>query len=567
MDSYFSKATVYQMVSLHVDSASPDVQQLIEQAQGVWRTRIDDEAQSQAWSLIDDQAWYYWKQRRDDREVQRYPQLRVMPDPQLLAWINVKLGDYWTDRRLYQSIIREVNGELGFVAVEDLAPAAIRLSGGRVGAAFTRVGWEEHVAPLIDDVPDLIAANPLLKQAFETYDKDDLRAKLREFYVDEFRKSWRTFLESIVIDPFADLASAGEALNDFSQGNSPLLTILKKIYQHSQFGDLDDKEKRPIDKTFKPLGKFFGEGLSDEEKKASGDIAYVELMGEILAAAEGEMANLESMSKCHLRLKALREKISKRRRRITKLAGGSGAGMVRATAELLLQPLNLTQRAAIVDGCRCLDRVWNEQIYGQYWEVLQNQYPFSLGSADNAPMKEVISLFSNKLRDFHRTEAEPASNESVPLSSDYLSAYSVARQIGSVVSGSRVRLDFILRADSKLLRDLREMRFQIGRKRFDYAMGPAREEPFQWNPGAGDVRLVIIPRDRALQARPRSASGDWAMLRFFDEAEFDGRTASWAFPVGAGQNLYARYHVGGSDAGFITAGHFSQFKCPRTICR
>jgi type VI protein secretion system component VasK len=441
------------------------------------------------------------------------------------------------------------------------------VQGGQIPRAFTLEGWDKRVEKRIDNMPDEIAANPALKQAFGRMTPEKIKDELTSRYATEFRNAWRTFLESARLIPVADLTDATSALDELSQETSPMIGVLKAAYNNSLI-DIGGRYEDEVRGEFDPLGRFLGE-IETDGSGETGAAAYIKLMADVPKLTAKAAEELQSTGQCAVRLKKLNTEIEERRRAISRLIGGGTNNIARSAATWLSRPLDAAKSAAGGEVCACLNRMW-EPVFKKFQTTFEQAYPFNRSAENAAPRAEVAGFFSSTGGIFSYDEAEgaPARAEGISMSGDYMQALSVAEQLRQAMPGGHLSVAFTITASSRNLTGLRMVRFEYGSSRFDYAMGQDESRNFRWpTPGADLASLSIEPINQAFYANSKRFVDEWALMRLFDEATASGSTMAWSFTsTSSGQTLVARLDLSGSGAEFIRSGHFSRFRCPSRVC-
>lgn len=559
-DRYFQTASAYLMMTGHYDSVHHDLGALLLETDSLWRPSVPVEDQGHFEYLLNEQVRYYWSHR--PKTEPRW--LRAQSDRLILADIEQAMANYWTVGRLYRVVVNEASMAMGSgYSLLDAAPGSVRVQGGQVPRAFTREGWDKHVEKRIDKMPDEIAANPALKQAFGRMNSEKIQEELTSRYAAEFRNVWRNFLESARVIPVSDLTEATSALDELSQPTSPMIGVLKAIYANGQIS-IGGRHRDEIRAEFDPIGRFLGE-ISTDGAGETGAATYIKLMADLPKLTAKAAEELQSAGQCALRLKKLNTEIEERRRMIGRLIAGSN--MARSAATWLARPLDAARSAAGGEVCACLNRMW-EPYFKKFQTTFEQAYPFNRSAENEAPRSEVAGFFGSTggIFAFDDAEGAAARAEGISMSGEYMQALSVAEQLRAGIPGGHLSVAFTITASSRNVTGLRMMRFEYGSSRFDYAMGQDESRNFRWpTPGADQASLSVDPINQALYANPKRYVGEWALLRLFDDATPSGSTMSWNFPA-SGQTLVARFDLSGSGAEFIRSGHFSRFRCPSRVC-
>lgn len=557
-DRYYSAFTTYKILTLPSDSIPRDQSKLLRQIKSIWRPYVPEERHAELDYLADRQVEYYWRHRIEGR----LGSLQVAPDRNLLAQVGAQFDRCWTPARLYRTLIDEVNGILGDYKYAD-ATTSIRIEGGSVGRAFTRDGWELEVRPRIERIEDRINADPALQQAFSVYEEEELQKQMVTFYVDDFIANWRQFIASGKVRPFYDLNDAFAGTVELSQDPSPLVKILDKVFDQTEITDTRGKRFDKIEQQFEPVGRFLGRRSVDageEPYKAK----YGALLAALPAAVQGVQQKLQGEARCAQSLTQFNGDINLKSTQIGMFIAGPGLASV--TAEFLREPLYKSRSAAGAGACGCLDRVWKALVLDDFNLKLASSYPFSPAGVDASP-GDVEGFFTRTLKSFVDSEVKPAEDMGVPLSGAFRQAMTSSRSIQEILARGTEKLRFTIGATGDMP-GVRSLHLTYPPEpEWTYVMGQPQRREYKWpQPGAGTCDLRITALGDAY-FEPKRHQGPWGIFRLFDEAT---RRSSgelvWEFKSRDGQLLNAKLTLGGSDARFILDGHFTQFKCPPSVC-
>jgi type VI secretion system protein ImpL len=557
-DRYYSAFTTYKMLTLPSDSIPHDPGKLLRQVKAIWRPFVPEERQAELDYLAERQVDYYWRHRTGGKLAS----LQVAPDRNLLAQVGAQFDRCWTPQRLYRTLIDEVNGELGDYRYVD-AITSIRVEGGSVGRAFTRDGWEQAVRPRIERISDRINADPALQEAFAVYEEEEIRKQMMGFYADDFVANWRQFISSGKVRPFYDLNDAFAGMVELSADPSPVVKILDKVFDQTEITDSKGKRFEKIEQQFEPIGRFLGRrnvDAGEEPNKAK----YTALLAALPAAVQGVQQKLQGEARCAESLTRFNGDINLKSTQIGMFI--SGPGLAAVAADLLREPLFKSRSAASAGACACLDRVWRTNVLEDFNLKLASSYPFSPQGVDASP-GDVEGFFTRTLRAFVDAEIKPAEELGVPLSGSFRQAITTSRSIQEILSRGTEKLRFTLTATGDMP-GVRSLHLTYPPEpEWTYVMGQPQRRDYKWpQPGAGTCDLRITSLGDAY-FEPKRHQGPWGIFRLFDEATVrSSGDLVWVFKSRDGQSLNAKLTLGGSDARFILDGHFTQFKCPPTVC-
>ena len=561
IDAYGNTFTAWRMLTMPYGSVPKSTGTLKEQVNSAWRSRLLPDSITQFAQLTENQAGYYWRHRPDST----MPGLRATFEQRVYDFAMGQLQSHLSVFSLYRSMINDINGELGEYSYLDAAPGTVRLVGGSIGRAFTRDGWEKQALPRIKGMPQVINDDPLMKIAFSNHSPDDIQRQLTDMYVTEFITRWRGFIASGAIVPFHDLDDAKDALSEFAQDGSPILSIISKTYDQSQLKGLDDKPAAKIEEQFKPLGRFLGFKLAQGDPV--GKKTYLELFGTTPDKVKDIKDKLAGGARCATALQSFASDMETPDSKIHRLL--SGSDLARVAVELLVKPIRTAKDAAFGGACGCLDQQWRSQVLDQYNSQLSTLYPFSRSSESDAPTPNVESFF-NMFAAFVKNEIDPARTLGLSVSGSFVSAAANATQIQQILARGTSKLRFTLSASAEGMADLKSIQFRYSSDgSFDYYMGSPQSRDYKWpQAGNGDSELRVTSRHDGVYYPPLTGKGEWGVFRLIDAAEKEGNSMlAWTFQDRDGRKQKVMLRLGGSDATFILAGHFTQFQCPQSVCR
>lgn len=562
--SQYAAFTAYQMLTLPFDSVPPATGTLKDQILKIWVTdSIPEDYRIDVRHNIQNQVDYYWAHRADTT----LPPMQIEPNLRVVANAREEIGGCWTPNKLFITIIEDVNAVVGEFRYTD-ATRSSRVNGGSVGGAFTKKGWEDHVRPQIQNMPQRIAAEPQLRDAFAGYSPQRIQEVLSDLYANTFVSEWRGFLSSGDINTYYDMADAFEALVELGQDPSPMIDVLKKVYENSRIQNLDGDPFPRIEDEFYHLGVFLG-----QEGSEGGDNArymkYLEVLNSMSADVQDIEAKLAGEARCANNLRQFKQRVTRSESSVKQLIPGSGISSI--AVSFLTQPLAQGWTTALQGACACLERQWKTQVYDEFEQFLSTKYPFNPSSDADVSITELQTFFTSKFRSFVRNEMEGTEDLFIPVSDEFNRAMNAAQRIIQVLSGGAEKLRFTLTATAVNMRDIRYIDFQYGSAPpWRYVMGPPVSRDFRWPPvGTDRVEMRVDPREGGYY-QPLVKTGDWCIFRLLDAARNEGGgTFAWDFESSSGNapTLTARLTLSGGDQAFILDGHFTMFKCPESVCR
>lgn len=557
-DEQYSRFRAYRMLTLPYDSIPKSPLRLEKQMITTWGPVLGEDRESELRSVVERQVAYYWTHRSNPD----IPNIQVRPNRSLIARVNEQVNQCWTPERLYQMLISDINDNMRRFGYPD-AVYTIYLDGDVVGGAFTREGWEQFVRPRIDSIPIENRRDPVREQVFGSIPDEQLQKSLTDMYVADFVSVWKNFILSGHVTPFTSIAAGVMGTEELAQDPFPIIKVLDRVYDQSEITAADGSRFRRIEDEFRELGRFLGRGGNVPEGTVGKD-RYIELLAGLPSDLQDIETSLEASARCGEHFREFTRKLDEYERRVNSII--SSRGIARDARGLLRQPFEVVRGAVASSACDCLDRAWKEQVWNDYNLSLASVYPFNHQAEANASSGQATDFFRS-LQSFIQNEVEPA-RDFIRISSGFEQAVTIGRRISQILRpGSTDQVMFTLEAAG--LSGIRRVHFQYANlPEWVYVAGQPQQRQYKWpQPGGGNCKLWIEAIENVFYQR-KEFSGDWGIFKFFDEAERrPGGRLAWKFESQGGPTLEVQLKLSGSHAQFIRDGHFTQFRCPETVCR
>jgi type VI secretion system protein ImpL len=263
-----------------------------------------------------------------------------------------------------------------------------------VPGAFTRAGQDQMTLAILNATQELgeddwVMGESGKKGLAQATDA----AKMQERYYRDYADHWLKFVKGVEIKPYKTKADATNALQSFSQSNSPIEILVKEIAKNTNLSAKADnmgwidwiksffvKKKdnstggTPPETEFRALFTFVG---TKEKPEAAPVAKYRGILGQVFNDLNGLSDD---------RLKKIAEqlandeneplKIKARETAILALLGGfKDTPSGQAMAELLQKPLGNLKSMLGADAQGQIVKMWNEQIVPDAKEI-EKAYPF-----------------------------------------------------------------------------------------------------------------------------------------------------------------------------------------------
>ncbi len=531
-------------------------------------------------------------------------------------------------RNLYQTVANRLMQEVPAMSLDDIlqrSEEGILKSDQTISMLYTQDGYSQYVNGAILQASKnpfkidwVIGMNPQeVPSSF--LDPSKLRADMIDAYFDDYRKQWLSFLGSVHMEPFGDLARSKRILQKMMADQSELLVLLETVETHTVVkmeNEMAGKGKDLLDKasSFKKtkkaaaraqkLSRFapLGRKTPDTEVTQAFESfrTFVRSTGGSLGGFEGYrdriMTLVESISSIEEQGPDAaiatfngsdEDPLLQAWKYVNNALAGMSEELQTACRPILLTPVENTGIAASRVLTQHLNKRWQDEVILPFTNRLSGQYPFST-RGEEASFSDVMDFFrphTGTIWGFFERVLKPyfvkngkswtikdVGSVSIDFEPDI---------IGCLLQAERIR-NIFFKGDGTL----RTMNITISPQAGNRY--PATlligEQNYELSPGGGSVHLkwpvpgvtqnailrVHVSDDFSQDIRQ---PGDWGFMRLLDNARINkmsGSTfsAKWQTDV---QNINViflsyRIQVSGSDNPFSDPV-FLEFKCPENLTR
>ncbi len=546
-----------------------------------------------------------------------------LSDP-VIAEARREVGAIPLEQRIYGRLKRTFSADIKGFDVRDAAggPAAelvfTRKSGkplaDTVPALFTKSGYQKVFIGKSRELTAELAGESWVLGETQAPDKDQqeqLLARVRELYLDEYAQLYSSTLQDVTLAPFATASDAARVFNILARPNdSPLLLLLKEVARQTTLdapdaANLVARAESKADQLRQRLQRILGttdqvpDSLSAmlarntvEDRFQALDALTLQPQGQPLPADHliGLMQELYQYLSVVVASEAaggaLPPQVQQNGQAVVQKLRTEAA----AEPELLVGDLLRTAAdriAALTTGDvrTYLNELWKSGPLAVCTQAIAGRYPFDSGSKESVRLEDfgqffgyggvMDGFFNTNLRQYVDAStspwrSRPTANVPIQLSAAALQAFELADQIKRTFfrPGSMApAIDFDLRP--------LEMNTTLGRFLLDlegaqiaYQFGPLTPELMHWpgpKPGTG-VRLEFLDRKTGATAMQR-VDGPWAWFQLLDRAKLKA--------TGTPEQFEATFSQGGRDVVYeLTArsafnpfarSQLERFRCPGSL--
>lgn len=328
--------------------------------------------------------------------------------------------------RKVSEISKEVDEKVGPTTVDSIlarngADNSLMQGTYPVPSAFTRPGRDLMTIAILEAEIKLSEDDWVMGElGRKTLAQSTDTAKLQERYYRDYADHWLKFVKGVEVKPYKNKAEATNALQVFSQANSPMEILVKEVAKNTNLSDTSasglgwidwiksffTKKKdtatggTPPETEFRPLFTFVG---TKDKPEAAPVAKYRAELGKVYNDFNGvsedrmkkiaeQMANDEDPIKLNTRETAV----------TSLLAGFKETPSGQATAAMLQRPIGNLKALLGADAQGQMVKIWNEQIVPEAKEIEKN-FPFAdgAGETDLAKLTAFLAPGEGKFSKFY----------------------------------------------------------------------------------------------------------------------------------------------------------------------
>ncbi|CDG53601.1 MULTISPECIES: type VI secretion system membrane subunit TssM [Halomonadaceae] len=412
----------------------------------------------------------------------------------------------------------------------------------------TRGGFENHFLQQLDRATELALIDLwVLDQRedinFSNADRQQLQNALRDYYVSDYRVSWRDALRNTQLVPLPDIHQAAVVADALVSAERPLDRLLAAVEQNTRlYPELpeDDEEAREalqrspryqlahdIEQQFTAINKLSNPQEGDPSSLEEIKSAVTELRDYLLDIEEASDPGRAAFIGARDRLSLRGDDPIYRLQRIADSSPEPVASMLKSLAD---QSWQLIMASAISH----LENIWIDEVVAPYQERLAGRYPLVPSASRDASLSDFEAFFAPEgiLDNFYQDNLQPfiegAPEQLVDTQGNSLlresvfAAVSQAEQIRRAYFGPDGALDveFALEPIS-LSPDKRRSVISADGQLIDYTHSASSRVSMIWPNtlrGGTDSRITMVPSQVNHSPRSITRDGAWAWFRLLEEA-------------------------------------------------
>ncbi len=491
------------------------------------------------------------------------------------------LKKFNADERIYQALVEEASRRTPSVNYNRMFPNEAVFDGREVRGAFTKDGWAFMQAAFRK--PDQLFGGEdwvLGPQTFANFDRSQLEARLRGFYLRDFIQEWREFLKAANVSRYASLTDAAKKLGLTSSGQSPLLALLCLVSQHTNVDAPEIKSAFQAAQAVVPPACQM-QYVAPSNQSYMGSLLKLQNSVQQVATSSAGIADpaaqmtLSQAAEAHLATGQIAQTFA-----IDK------DGNVPAQVKKLMEdPITEVERLLKGIGPAEL-RAKGAALCGQFRQLM-SKYPFNLKSTTQATVDDVNRFFrpqDGALWQFYNQSLQNLVQKqgsqyfgkpgTMVVTPAFLSFFNRAAAFSDAAypgGAQQPRLAYTLKSD--LTATNQSISLTIDGQSFSNSSGKSAAKQFAW-PGNPPGATLQVKFGGEGFNWPRY-DGLWAAFEFFGDAEERGGHLEWTLKTGqssrqvttaSGQPVLVRFDLDMNPPVFRKE-YFSSWSCVAEVAR
>jgi type VI secretion system protein ImpL len=449
---------------------------------------------------------------------------------------------------------------------------------------------------------------------------------LRDLYMRDYVKEWRSFVGAVHVRTFRNMEDAVDRLHVLTENDSPFIRLFQAVAKQTEIekkpilktteeaAGLFDRAKRKlgvsgkvkvkvklpeapdnfVEKNYRPLHDFVEGRGSGKEQQIAELQNYIGLLAKI-----GDMLNSISTTDYPQReAKDLAENIMSRSSgselhealsTINDMMRDMDVESRRVVEPLLKEPILYTLSTVLQNAGEYLDQLWQDEVYEPYQGNLQSRYPFSPAGPDATlidvaefyhPTDGVFRRFvTHQLKNFLEAagrdswRAKTWQGQGIKFSRGFLTSLEQISKISECLfpkGSTDPRASFSLYPYPTP--GLSEIRILVDDQDYRYRMGPQVDKEFSWPAQAGltGAKLSILDEKSGFRD-DKSFKGPWGFFRLLDAGRVTQQSSTkyqltWAFDSSQAKRYEVNFRLKArSTKNPFLPGLFRNFRCPSRI--
>ncbi|WP_318466731.1 type VI secretion system membrane subunit TssM [Photobacterium leiognathi] len=458
---------------------------------------------------------------------------------------------------------------------------------------FTLKGFSTYLLPKVESLSDIALADSWVLgettvATFSEEDKQVLREKIRDLYIDDYINTWQLALNNLGVKYFSDIDGAVSILGNLVGHKQPIERFIKTVETNTQlFPKLPENDKARLLLMQSPqyqVASMISMPFADIDlmlDKSGKQPAYLqEVMALVQQLYHYMKVIQDAPDKGKAALEATKERLA--------LKGNDPIYSLQQIATNLPKPLdNIVREIADEswyvlkqEAIKYVEIRWQHNIYKEYQEKFMSRYPFKSNASKDVSLKDFESFFApdGVLNNFYRNDLKFFIDDSISMENDgqsllrkdVLKQFINAKKIQQAFFNRKGVMDVKFTIEPvSLSSNQRRSVINIDGQYVEYSHGTRRPIELIWPNTLREIavsKLSLVPASTNLSPRSITEQGPWALFRLLEKGQVIGASETsvdYRFDIGSGDMVY-RLNTE-ADANPFTSSLFKNFRLSKTL--
>ncbi|WP_408901020.1 type VI secretion system membrane subunit TssM [Photobacterium piscicola] len=461
---------------------------------------------------------------------------------------------------------------------------------------LTKKGFNSYFLPKVESLSDVALVDSwVLGEStvakFSAEDKQVLRQKIRDLYVDDYVNTWQLALNNIEIKYFSDINDAVTILSNIVGHKQPIERFIKTVDINTQlFPTLPENDKARLALMTSPqyqVASMIATPFTDIDLILDNNDKQPAYLQEVMTSIQQLYHYMKAIQDAPDRGKAALDATKDR----LALKGNDPIYTLQQIATNLPKPLdNLVKEIAeeswyVVkqEAIKYVEVRWQSDVYKEYQQKLMSRYPFNNNTSKDVSLKDFEAFFApnGTLDNFYNNELKlfiddklsmdmNSTNKSSLLRNDVLKQFANAKKIQQAFFNRKGILDVEFTLEPiNLSANQRRSVINVDGQYIEYSHGSRRPVELIWPNTLRDSsisKLSLVPASANLSPRAITIQGPWAFFRLLEQGQVVSASETsidYRFSINGGNVVY-RLNTE-EDANPFTSSLFKNFKLSKTL--
>ncbi|PSW27934.1 type VI secretion system membrane subunit TssM [Photobacterium phosphoreum] len=461
---------------------------------------------------------------------------------------------------------------------------------------LTTKGFNSYFLPKIELLSDVALTDSwVLGEStvakFSSEDKQVLRQKIRDLYVDDYVNTWQLGLNNIEIKYFSDINEAVTVLGNIIGHKQPIERFIKIVDINTQlFPKLPENDKArmvlmatPQYKVASMIATPFTEIDSILDNNGKQPAYLQEVMASVQQLYHYMKAIQDAPDKGKAALEATKERLALKDNDPIYALQQMATNLPKPLDSLVKDIADESWYVVRQEAIKYVEVRWQRDVYKEYKEKLASRYPFNSNASKDVSLKDFEVFFApgGTLDTFYNNDLKLFIDDNLSmdmnsgdkqslLRSDVLKQFANAKKIQQAFFNRRGILDVEFTLEPiNLSANQRRSVINVDGQYVEYSHGSRRPVELIWPNTLRETavsKLSLVPASENLSPRAITIQGPWAFFRLLERGLVVGASETsvdYRFVIDNGDVIY-RLNTE-VDANPFTSLLFKNFKLSKTL--